>query len=404
MAKNIFIAATGKDAGKSTLSFALIEKLLRNQQRVGFMKPVGQRWLESKWGKVEEDVILMKEIFGFEDIPSSMNPIVVKHGFTEDYLSKTIKPDLATKIIEGYNKIALNKDYVIIEGTGHAGVGSVIDKSNAEVARLLHSKVILVGKGGIGSAIDQLELNRKFFEAHGVEVLGVILNKVHTEKIDKVKRNVQKYCRDKKIQLLGCIPYSPILSNPTLGQVMDELKPDLIFENDGRKTVIDDFIVGASTVEEFLEIISTKKGNLLMVFPAARLDIILAVTKLRQLAGDQLRILGILFSGKSRPSRIAVELLKNENIAVLWKNGDTFSVISKLSSISIKTGPEEDNKIKEIKKIVIENIQYSHILSHLKDTKIEEGWVGKVRKAFARSRRFFLHLFRKAYIHKQLKK
>ncbi len=404
MTKNIFIAATSKDAGKSTLSFALIEKLTQMKQRVGFMKPVGQRWLDSKWGKVEEDVILMKEIFDFSDSPSAMNPIVIKKGFTEDYLSKLIKPDLATKIIDGYKKVAQNKDYVIIEGTGHAGVGSVIDKSNAEVAKLLHSKVILVGKGGIGSSIDQLELNRKFFESHGVEVIGVILNKVHPEKIEKVKRNVQKYCKDKKIQLLGCIPYSPILSNPTLGQIIDQLKPEVMFENENIKTVIEDFVVGASTVEEFIDYMEDKKGNILMVFPSSRLDIILALSKLNQIIKKKINILGILFSGKTKPSRIAIDLLKNENIAVLWKNGDTYSVISKLSAISIKTGPEEDNKIDEIKKIVISNIQYSNILNYLGEVKIEDNIIGKIRKGFAISIDFFYGVFRKVSINRLLKK
>jgi len=398
MAKNIFIAATSKDAGKSTLSFALLEKMIQMNQNVGFMKPVGQRWLESKWGKVEEDVILMKEIFNFDEFPSDMNPIVVKRGFTEDYLSKIVKPDLGTKIIEGYNKVSKDKDYVIIEGTGHAGVGSVIDKSNAEVAKLLHSKVVLVGKGGIGSAIDQLELNRKFFESHGVEVLGVILNKVHHEKIEKVKRNVQKYCKSKEIQLLGCIPYSPILSNPTLGQVIDELKPEVIYENEDRKTVIDDFIVGASNVEEFLEIMQEKTGNILLVFPSTRLDIILAISKLIQIAKNKLNILGVLFSGKTKPQRLAVEILKEENISVLWKNGDTYSVISKMSSISIKTGPEEDRKIDEIKKIVISNIQYSNILNSLDEVHIEGNFLRKVKNSFYNIYLFFQGGLKRAQI------
>ena len=402
MTKNIFIAATSKDAGKSTLSLALLEKMIQMNQKVGFMKPVGQRWLESKWGKIEEDVILMKEIFHFDEFPSDMNPIVVKRGFTEDYLSKIIKPDLGTKIIEGYAKISKDKDYVIIEGTGHAGVGSVIDKSNAEVAKLLHSKVVLLGKGGIGSAIDRLELNRKFFENHGVEVLGVILNKVHNEKIEKVKRNVQKYCKSKNIKLLGCIPYSPILSNPTLGQVIDELKPEVIYENEDRKTVIENFIVGASNVEEFLEIMQEKQGNILMVFPSTRLDIILAISKLIQISKNDLNILGVLFSGKTKPSRMAVDILKSENISVLWKNGDTYSVISKMSSISIKTGPEEDKKIDEIKKIVISNIQYSNILNSLHDVNIEGSLLRKIKNSLYKIILFFQGGFKKAQI-KRLK-
>ncbi len=404
MTKNIYIAATSKDAGKSTLSFALLEKLTQMNQKVGFMKPVGQRWLESKWGKVEEDVILMKEIFDFQEFPSDMNPIVVKRGFTEDYLSKVIKPDLSTKIIEGYKRVARNKDYVVIEGTGHAGVGSVIDKSNAEVAKLLNSKVILVGKGGIGSAIDRLELNRKFFESHGVEVIGVILNKVHIEKIDKIKRNIQRYCKAKNIQLLGCIPYSPILSNPTLGQIMDELKPEIIFENESRKAVIDDFIVGASSVEEFLEIMKNKQGNILMVFPSARMDIILATVKLKDLANEHLNVIGVLFSGTIRPNRVAIDILKNENISVLWKNGDTYSVISKLSSISIKTGPKEDNKIDEIKKIVIANIHYSNILNYLDNVKIEDTFYRRLKSGFSKIYIFVKRLINGWHIRRMLKR
>ncbi|MBN2279492.1 MAG: AAA family ATPase [Candidatus Marinimicrobia bacterium] len=400
MAKNIFIAATGKDAGKSTLSFALLEKMTKMNLKVGFMKPVGQRWLDSKWGKVEEDVILMKEIFRFNEMPSDMNPIVIKQGFTEEYLSKMIKPDLASHILEGYNKVSRNKDYVIIEGTGHAGVGSVIDQSNADVAKLLHSKVILVGKGGIGSAIDILELNRKFFENQGVEVIGIILNKVHSDKMDKVKLNVRKYCKAKNLKFLGCIPYSPILSNPTLGQVIDELKPEVIFESDARKVVIDDFIVGASNVEEFLEIMQEKSGNILMVFPSSRLDIILAVSKLLQITKKEVHILGVLFSGKTKPSRLAIDILKGEGISVLWKNGDTYSVISKMSSISIKTGPEEDKKIDEIKKIVIANIQYSNILNSLHDVNLDNQFLKKARSMFMKIFQIFQGRYQKVRIRK----
>ena len=34
------------------------------------------------------------------------------------------------KIQKGFDDVSLNKDFVLIEGTGHAGVGSVFDHSN----------------------------------------------------------------------------------------------------------------------------------------------------------------------------------------------------------------------------------------------------------------------------------
>ena len=47
---------------------------------------------------------------------------------------------------------------------------------------LLGSKVILVTKGGIGKPIDEVALNKALFDKEGVELLGVIINKVLPEK------------------------------------------------------------------------------------------------------------------------------------------------------------------------------------------------------------------------------
>lgn len=357
MPRNIFIAATGKDIGKSTISFALIDKLKKDGYSVGFMKPVGQRWIDSPWGSVEEDVVLMKKIFQLDANPKDMNPIVVKKGYTEEYLSAMIRPDLKSKIISGYESISQNKDYVIIEGTGHSGVGSVLDKSNADVAGILNAQVVLAVDGGIGSTIDKLELNRKFFESADVKVSGVVVNKVLESKADKVEKFIKKYCQEKGLHYFGLIPYSPILSHPTLGRVIEEIKPEVIHDTGERKTVIDSFVVGASTTAEFIEFMEEKSGNVLLVFPAVRLDLILAIPNLINFTKSRnLRIHTVLFSGKHRPAPGAVKTLMDNNVNILWEGGETFTVISKLSSISIKTRAEDSTKIEEIREQVNINI------------------------------------------------
>jgi len=296
MAKNIFIAATGKDVGKSTISFALIDELIGRSKEVGFMKPVGQRWLDSPWGKVEEDVILMKD----------------------------------------------------------------------------------------GNTIDRLELNRRFFESYGVKVSGVIVNKTITEKLPKIETVIHKYCKSRGLKFFGIIPYSPILSHPTLGQIIDEIKPEIIHETGERKTVIDSFIVGASTIEEFVGFLEEKEGNLLLVFPAVRLDIIFAIPNLKKfLNSEKTRVHTILFSGRHRPSKMAIKTLIDEKINILYKGGETFSIISALSSISIKTRPEDSFKIDEIKKIVSGNLNYSSLLNDLEDISITTSffkrWLKKIK-------------------------
>jgi len=394
--KNIFIAATGKDVGKSTISFALLDLLIQDNREVAFMKPVGQRWLHSKWGKVEEDVILMKQIFQFPASPPLMNPIVVEKGFTEEYLYKTIKPNIHRKILNAYEKISKNKEFMVIEGTGHAGVGSVFETSNADVAKILDADVVLVVDGGIGSAIDSLELNRSFFINHGVNIVGVIVNKVIPDKSEKIKKAISTYCKKYKIKFLGVIPYSTILSNPTLGQIINELNPKIIHETNERKTVIDTFAIGATSLEEFIEYVKDMKGNILLILPSLRLDMIFTIPNLKNFfENKETRIHTILFTGKHEPSPIAIQTLINEKINILWKKGDTYNVASKLSSISIKTRPEDIYKIKEIKNIVISNIYYKKLFQSVSQSKIIVPFIAKIINKllilWEKIRSFFTH-------------
>ena len=39
--------------------------------------------------------------------------------------------------MSAYRRVVANRDVLLIEGTGHAGVGSVIGLSNADVAKML---------------------------------------------------------------------------------------------------------------------------------------------------------------------------------------------------------------------------------------------------------------------------
>ncbi len=47
-----------------------------------------------------------------------------------------------------------------MEGTGHTGVGSIVNVNNARVAAALGLDMLLIANGGIGSAFDDLALNR----------------------------------------------------------------------------------------------------------------------------------------------------------------------------------------------------------------------------------------------------
>ena len=203
----VFIAATRQNDGKTTASLGLIAALQRHFPRVGYIKPVGQRFVEVEEQKIDEDTVLMDAVYRMNCPLVDMSPIAVEPAFTRKYLEAANNEALVKRIQDAFDRVAWEKDFVLCEGSGHAGVGSVFDLSNAQVAKILGAKVIIVTQGGIGKPIDEVCLNRALFEKEGVEVIGVIINKVLEAKIPEITRFVSRGLRRKNLELLGVLPH-----------------------------------------------------------------------------------------------------------------------------------------------------------------------------------------------------
>ncbi|HOB98101.1 MAG TPA: AAA family ATPase, partial [Verrucomicrobiota bacterium] len=60
----LFIAATRQNEGKTTISLGLASTLQRFYPRIGYIKPVGQRFVNVAEQKIDEDIILMDRVYG----------------------------------------------------------------------------------------------------------------------------------------------------------------------------------------------------------------------------------------------------------------------------------------------------------------------------------------------------
>src|SRR5271165_6836391 len=235
----VFIAATRQNVGKTTTSLGLIAALQKHFPRVGYIKPVGQRFVEIEEQKIDEDTVLMDAVYQLDCPLVDMSPIAVEPDFTRKYLQSSNNEALVRKITKAFDRVAWEKDFVLCEGSGHAGVGSVFDLSNARVAKILGAKVIIVSQGGIGKPIDEIALNQALFEKEGVEIIGVILNKVLGEKVDYVSDFARRGLKRKGLELLGVIPHQPVLSSPTIGLIREELKAEMLNQKNGMGNLVE---------------------------------------------------------------------------------------------------------------------------------------------------------------------
>ncbi|MDO8525102.1 MAG: AAA family ATPase, partial [Candidatus Omnitrophota bacterium] len=265
MAKKIFIAATQQNDGKTTVSLGLTAALKKYFNRISFIKPIGQRYLIEQGYKVDEDSVLIESIFGIRCNVCNikdMSPIAIERGFTERYIENGPEEDYAARIKSAFEHMASGSDLVIIEGTGHAGVGSVFDLSNAAVARLLDANVILVSSGGVGKPIDEIMLNKALFDKEGVKIAGIIVNKVLPEKFNKISRLVKMGLEKKGLNMLGALPYQKILDTPTMREIKEDVDVDLLYEGASLDGLAEQILIGAMRVGAALSFV---KNNTLMI-------------------------------------------------------------------------------------------------------------------------------------------
>jgi len=357
----LFIAATRQNEGKTTVSLGLASALRRFYPRIGYIKPVGQRFVNIEEQKIDEDIILMDRVYGLNCPLADMSPIAVAPDFTRKYLESANYDTLVKRIQKAFDRVAWEKQFVLCEGSGHAGVGSVFDLSNARVAKVLGAKVILVSQGGIGKPIDEVCLNHALFQREGVEIMGVILNKVLPEKLDHVEEFARKGLRRQGLELLGVLPHQQILSSPTLELIREELGAEPLNPSQQYLNLVEDVVVGAMSVPHALN--SFKKG-VLVITPGDREDLVLAAaTTLFGQGTDGLA--GILLTDNQRPSPSVMRVVAALPFPVLLAKEDSYWVASRVHDLTVKTRPADTAKIALIRDLIAQHVDVPRVLKSL---------------------------------------
>jgi BioD-like phosphotransacetylase family protein len=357
----VFIAATRQNDGKTTASLGLIAALQKHFPRIGYIKPVGQRFVEIEEQKIDEDSVLMDAVYSMNCPLVDMSPIAVEPDFTRKYLQAENNDALVKKIQKAFDRVAWEKDFVLCEGSGHAGVGSVFDLSNAQVAKTLGCKVIIVTQGGIGKPIDEVSLNQALFEKEGVEIIGVILNKVLGEKVDYVSDFARRGLKRKGLDLLGVLPYEQTLCNPSLDLIREELKAELLNTPPTLHSLVEEVVVGAMSAQNAMKFF---KRGVLIITPGDREDIILAACTSIDAQNEE-KMAGIVLTGGLRPPESILKIIRTMPIPVLLVQADSYEVASKVHTLIVKTRPSDAEKISLIRDIVAKNVNVKKIINSL---------------------------------------
>jgi len=360
MNKALFVASSGQNVGKTTTCLGLLAGLRKRKINVGFMKPVGQEFVTAESGEcADKDVVLFKEHFHLKDPLHAMSPVLIPRGFTKQYLDGKIEIDSLTKeITTSFQAISQDKTCTVVEGTGHVGVGSICDLNNARVAQLLGIDILLILSGGLGSAFDTLMINKALCDQVGVKIKGVLLNKVLPKKIDMIEHYFSKALGKLNIPLLGCIPYLPILSKPSMLDLSSLLQADFISGKEHALFHAEDIRLVATSLDRFKEILAEKQ---LLITPAIREDIIWATLTAywdKKISDRKHLETGIILTGSIPCSEKILGELRKANIPVLYTPDNSFEVTKKITTHISKIRKEDLEKIQKAIEVTESHINF----------------------------------------------
>jgi len=366
--KHVYLAATGQNRGKTTVSLGVLDGFQRRGLSTGFLKPVGQRTIIEEGVPADEDAVLMKHVFGLYEPLRQMSPVHIPRGFTQAYIEGAVVEDLPARIRAAHIAFA-DRDILLIEGTGHAGVGAVIGLSNAAVAAMLGAPAVIVSEGGVGRPIDEIVLNASLFERHGVKVAGAIVNKVDLDAKPGLARTLERGLARHRIPLLGVLPYRPILSNPTLAMVLEGVHGETIHPGPDLDEVIGGIAIGAMEPQHMLQRIGPRS---LVIVPGDRTDVIRAIVGARRDGSDGGEgALGLVLTGGYRPGEAVLDAIRTADLFATLVPEDTYKVASELHDLLVKTHPADAGKIAEIKALLWEYLFIDRVLEVAEQARLD---------------------------------
>ena len=366
MPKSIFLTATQRGSGKSSVALGLVALLERTIGNVGYFKPVGRR----PDGGSDPDVILMKQAFALEAAEEEIQL------FTMDDVAESLadgKHDqLVDQVMDAYSHIETSVDFVVCEGTDYFGAMAAFESNvNAEISRNLGSPILLVANGmdtvsgenrDVAEVVDHICMIKESFDELGCEFFGVIINKCAADGLDEFQTTAQRALADHDIRLMGAIPRSDMLEKVRLEEVVAQLGAEVVAGEERMNQVAQRVEVAAMTLDNVLG--RTEKGAL-VVAPGDRGAILLGIAS-AYVSPTIPAPAGVILTGDLEPPKHVMNLvldLTGGKMPIMKVKTNTYETALDLAAVQPRIESHQRMRIEVAKGLVEKHVNDEPILT-----------------------------------------
>jgi len=342
MSNNLFVTATEAGSGKSVISLGVMEMLLRKIDKVAFFRPIISA--DPDPNRVDSDIDLISSYFKLKI------PYEQMHGYTNTEASNLLSMGREVEMIEGiieqYNRLQEEYDFVLCEGTDFTSSTAAFEFDiNAEISKHLGSPVLLVANAHqrtIEDTVHSIELALKSLNEKRCHTAATIINRVASQEREPLLRLLKAADLGKR-QLVYTIPNEEFLEKPTVGEIARLVGADVLYGQEKLNLHVYNFTVAAMQLRNFL---SRIEYGSLIITPGDRADVIIAC--LAAVSSKTLqRISGILLTGGLIPEEPVWRLIRGfpRIVPILSIKENTYPTATMVDNIHTKLSPDDNRKI-----------------------------------------------------------
>jgi BioD-like phosphotransacetylase family protein len=192
----------------------------------------------------------------------------------------------------------------------------------------------------------------------------VIVNKVLPEKYDRISRLARKGLEQKGLSVFGMLPYQKQLDIPTMREIKEELKLEILYAGRTLDDPAENVLIGAMNTRDAIQFV---EKNSVMIIPGDRDDMIEMSCRVN--AGKikkSCSVSGMILSGGLMPKRRTLEAIERSGISTLITKEDTYKIASRVHSMIVKLKPQDSGKIKLIVDMVEKYIDIDKVVASLR--------------------------------------
>jgi BioD-like phosphotransacetylase family protein len=314
----LYVTSLQAGAGKTAVCAGLARHLQDAGRKVGYFKPLVADIKEK--AAADSDAEFIRKILTLSEPAGDLCPVIAREG-------------LADKIKPAYDKVAKDKDVVIVEGVWRLRPGAKPVEPAAEVVGALEAKVIIVEPYSEGLTGAGLVAKYRDF---GESLLGIVVNKAPLKVLEMLSESLS----GGGAAVLGVLPEDRVLFGLTVGEIAEQVQGEILNHAEKSDEVVENLMLGGMIVDPGPDYFG-RRANKAAILRSDRPDM--------QLAALETSSRCLVLGGGVEPTYRVRTHAEERGIPLILTKNDTNSIIN---TIELTLGRPRFNQEKKLPRLL----------------------------------------------------